>query len=74
MNDNRKKAIASEEDKERLIREGAETALQVDVLTAEWSDNQVLLFEDQQFFFGLQRTPVMLDCKTKVLPGRGLLS
>jgi len=51
MNANRKKAIASEEDKERLIREGAEMALQVDVLAAEWSDNQVLLFEDQQFVF-----------------------
>jgi len=51
MNANRKKSIASEEDKERLIREGAEMALQVDVLAAEWSDNQVLLFEDQQSAF-----------------------
>jgi len=51
MNVNRKKSIASEEEKERLIREGAEMALQVDVLAAEWSDNQVLLFEDQQTAF-----------------------
>jgi len=51
MNANRKKSIASEEDKERLIREGAEMAQEVDVLAAEWSDNQVLLFEDQQSAF-----------------------
>jgi len=51
MNANRNKAIASEEDMERLIREGAEMALQVDVLASEWSDNQVLLFDDQQSVF-----------------------
>jgi len=51
MNVNRKKYIASEEDKERLIREGAEMAQEVDVLAVEWSDNQVLLFEDQQSAF-----------------------